>query len=84
MNVYLEIFGYIGTGLILLSMMMTSVKRLRYFNMAGSVISAIYAALMNTWPLVLLNASLVVIHIVKLASEKSSKKEADVSNDVAE
>ena len=83
MNIYLEIFGYIGTGLILISMMMTSVNKLRYINMAGSVISAIYATLMNTWPVLLLNVCLVVIHIVKLlTSVKTSKSVAIEGDDV--
>ena len=44
-KILLEIFGYIGTGLVLLSMAMTSMKKLRILNMAGSVISAIYSAI---------------------------------------
>ena len=55
MNVYLEIFGYIGMALVLVSMMMTSVKWLRILNMSGAVICAIYGILTNTWPTALLN-----------------------------
>ena len=58
MDIYLEIFGYVGTALVLLSMTMTSLTKLRIVNMAGSVISAIYAALCNTWPVVLLNVGM--------------------------
>lgn len=64
--VWLEIFGYCGTALVLLSMMMTSVVKLRIFNAAGSLISMIYAYLCNTWPVVLLNLGLLVIQIVQL------------------
>lgn len=63
---WLEIFGYCGTALVLLSMMMTSVVKLRIFNAAGSLISMIYAYLCNTWPVVLLNFGLLVIQIVQL------------------
>lgn len=78
MNLYLEIFGYLGTGLVLISMMMTSVARLRMVNMAGAVICAIYGALTQTWPTMVLNLSLTAIHIVQLvrmhraATERSS------------
>ena len=41
-NIYLEIFGYIGTALVIISMMMTSVLKLRIINMCGGVISLIY------------------------------------------
>ncbi len=74
MNIYLEIFGYIGTALVLLSMMMTSVVKLRWFNIAGSVISAVYAALSNTWPVVVLNVSLIAINtwqLIRLGKTKT-------------
>ena len=66
MNIYLEIFGYVGTALVLMSMMMTSLTKLRIVNMAGSVISATYAALSNTWPVVLLNVGMILINAVQL------------------
>lgn len=74
MNVYLEIFGYIGSALVLLSMMMTSVTKLRVINMCGSVISGIYAALCNAWPVVFLNVGLVLINAVQLIREKHSQR----------
>ena len=66
MNVYLEIFGYMGMALVLVSMMMTSVKWLRIINMSGAVICAIYGILTNTWPTALLNIGLLIIQIVQL------------------
>ena len=38
MNILLEIFGYIGTAFIILSMTMKSMNKLRVFNIIGSVI----------------------------------------------
>lgn len=67
MNIFWEIFGYTGTALILLSMMMTSVVKLRIINMSGSLISMIYAIICNTWPVVLLNLGLLIINSVQLA-----------------
>ena len=66
MNIYLEIFGYIGSGLIILSMMMKSLKRLRIVNMSGSVISIIYAILSNAWPVVTLNVFLIIVNAYEL------------------
>lgn len=66
MDIFWEVFGYIGTGLILFSMMMTSVVKLRIVNMSGSVISMIYAIVSNTWPVVFLNAGLIIINAVQL------------------
>ena len=61
-DVLLEIFGYIGTTLVVVSMMMTSVTKLRIVNMSGSVISAIYAGICGTWPIVVMNVCLFLIN----------------------
>ncbi|MBE6924238.1 MAG: hypothetical protein E7466_03225 [Ruminococcaceae bacterium] len=73
MNIFLEVFGYIGTALVLLSMMMTSVVKLRIVNMAGSLISMIYAAICQTWPVVILNLGLIIINSVQLVRMKKGK-----------
>lgn len=75
MNIYLEIFGYIGTAFVLISMLMTSVVKLRIFNAAGALISMIYAIFCNAWPVVVLNGSLLIIQIVQLIRlHKQAKK----------
>ena len=66
MNIYLEIFGYIGTALVLVSMLMTSVVKLRILNGAGALVSMIYAFVCQTWPVFVLNLCLLVIQIVQL------------------
>lgn len=66
MNVYLELFGYLGTALVLLSMMMTSLTRLRVVNIAGSVITTIYSVLMSAFPVAFLNVGLIIINTVQL------------------
>ena len=66
MNIWLDIFGYLGMALVLFSMMMTSVKWLRIINMTGAIICAIYGILTHTWPTALLNIGLLMIQIVQL------------------
>ena len=75
----LEAFGYLGTTLVVVSMMMSSVTKLRIVNMSGSVISAIYAAICGTWPIVVMNVCLFIIngaHLIKGAIAKKSKTQA--------
>ena len=43
MDIYLEIVGYIGTILVVVSMMMSSLTKLRIVNICGSIISTVYA-----------------------------------------
>ena len=81
MNIYLEIFGYIGTALVILSMAMTSVTKLRVFNICGAVMSAIYAAHYQTWPVVVLNVCLTcinVFHLVRDAYRKRTRESDEV------
>ena len=66
MNVYLEIFGYVGMALVLVSMMMNSLKWLRVLNMSGAVICATYGMLTDTWPTAMLNLGILIIQIVQL------------------
>ncbi len=75
--IYLEIFGYIGTALILLSMMMTKLSTLRILNISGSVISAIYSYLSGAMPVALLNVGLIVINLTQLIIEKKRKKHSE-------
>jgi len=73
MNIYLEIFGYIGTALVLLSMMMTSVVKLRIYNILGSVISMTYSFLCSAWPVVFLNLGLIIINVYQLLRLRQAK-----------
>ena len=82
MNIYLEIFGYIGTGLLLLSMAMTKLTMLRIMNISGSVISVIYAVLCNTWPVVFLNLGMIIINVIQLVRlYRNGKQKENTASD---
>lgn len=74
MNIYLEIFGYIGTALVIVSMMMTSLVKLRIINMCGGLISLIYAVCVHTWPIVVLNVCLISINFVQTVRQIRGKE----------
>lgn len=71
---FLEIFGYIGTALVIISMMMSSVTKLRIINICGSIISGTYSYLSNAWPIVIMNICLIIINVYHLIKEFSTKK----------
>lgn len=73
MNIFLELFGYIGSAMILLSMMMTSVEKLRWINMGGATVSAIYGIIMGTWPVVFLNVGTIAINVVQIIRLRRQK-----------
>ena len=61
-----ELIGYLGSALVLISFMMTSVVKLRLFNMAGAVITMIYGFLIQAYPTVVLNGVLLIINLIHL------------------
>lgn len=73
-NILLEIFGYIGTAFIILSMTMKSINKLRIFNLTGSIISVIYSVMIVAWPTVVLNVCLAAINIYHLTKNYRSKR----------
>jgi hypothetical protein len=80
----LELFGYLGTALVLISFLLTDIKWLRAVNMAGGLISLIYAICVNTMPVVVLNASLITINGVQLMRtlrKERLEKEVNGNND---
>lgn len=62
----IEIFGYIGSTLVVVSMLMSSVVKLRIINTIGSTVSGTYAFIIGSFPLMLMNFCLVVINIYNL------------------
>lgn len=80
MNIYLEIFGYIGTALIIVSMMMSTIKWLRILNISGSVISMTYSLLVVAYPVAVLNAALIIVNTVQLIKELKREKKDEACN----
>lgn len=71
----LEAIGYVGSALVLISFLMTSVVRLRIVNMCGSLISFVYALIVHALPLAIMNGALVLINLYFLW--KSGRTKAD-------
>ena len=93
-KIALEIFGYLGTAIVLTSFIMKDIKWLRIVNITGSLISMIYALCTHTLPVAVLNGSLILINGVQLmrlfrrererAEMVNSKAEAAYDNNIKE
>ena len=59
----IEVVGYIGSALVLVSFLMSSVVKLRVVNTVGSVIFAIYALIIRSYPTAIMNFCLVCINL---------------------
>ena len=74
----IELFGYLGSALVVVSMLMSSVIRLRVINTIGSVIFAIYALIIHSYPTALMNFFLVGINIYQLLRLRNHDKHYDL------
>ena len=80
----IEIFGYIGSVLVVVSMLMSSVVKLRLINMAGSVISGTYALIIGSFPLALMNICLIIINIYNLYKLLKTEQKYDLVEGTSE
>lgn len=69
-----EIIGYVGSALVLVSLLMSSVIKLRIINTIGSLVFCIYAIAIQSYPTAVMNGALVLINIYFLIKISRSKK----------
>ncbi len=62
----LEWLGYVASLIVLISLLMSSVKRLRWINLGGSLLFAVYGFLIGALPVGVMNAGIVMINIYYL------------------
>ena len=75
----IEIFGYIGSALVVISMLMPSIVKLRVINTAGSIISGIYAVICGAIPLAIMNICLIVINVTRLVKLLRTKQDFELT-----
>lgn len=57
-----EWLGYAASLIVLVSLLMSSVKRLRWINLIGSLVFAVYGFLIGALPVALMNLGIVIIN----------------------
>ena len=83
---FIQAMGYFSTVLILISFLMTSVVKLRLFNLIGSIIFVIFAFLTKSYPTAIMNIGLCLINIyflIRLAKSKSLTLHLPIDRDSA-
>jgi len=61
-----ELIGYLASALIVLSLLMASLLKLRIINLVGATVFTAYGLLIGSWPVMLTNAAIVVIDVYYL------------------
>lgn len=74
----LEIIGWVGSALVVVSLMQARVLRFRWMNFAGSVIAAAYNAVVGIWPFAVMNAVIAVIDAYWLWRLTRERHDAEV------
>jgi hypothetical protein len=78
MNLNLSIFdiiGYVGSLLVVISMLMTSVMKLRIINTAGSILAVIYAIAIHAYPTLVMNLALIIINVINMRKLSNNSPE---------
>ncbi len=68
-----ELIGYLGSGLVVASLSMKSILRLRLVGLAGATVFSTYGALIGAYPIVITNLVIVGIHVYFLRQLLGSK-----------
>lgn len=63
---WLDVVGWVGSAVLVWSLLQSRILRLRLFNLVGSLVLLFFNAAIQVWPMVGLNAVLAVINIVHL------------------
>lgn len=67
MDLVLEAIGWVGSLLIVWSLVVARVLRFRWMNFAGAVIATVYNAIIEVWPFAFMNLAIAIIDIYWLA-----------------
>ena len=74
----IEMIGYLGSLLVLVSFVMTSVYKLRIVNSIGSFIFMVYALIIHSYPTAIMNFCLVLINLRFLWKMSHNEKELEL------
>lgn len=69
---WVEIIGYCGSGIVVVSLMMKSIVRLRWINLIGALFFVVYGFFIKSNPVVVLNLFIVfadAYHIIRLRKD---------------
>lgn len=75
----IELVGYTGSILVVVSMLMTSLTKLRVINTLGSVIFATYALIIKSYPTAAMQVALIIINMVNIYNLSKNRKQYVIS-----
>ncbi len=80
---WLQLIGWIGSALLVISLLQGKMLLLRWLNLAASLLLVGYNAALEVWPMVVMNAAVCVIDAVHLhllaRANKRTRAAAEIS-----
>ena len=70
-----ELVGYVASALVVVSLSMTSVVRLRVISLAGSIAFVVYGVLIESVPIIVTNAAIACLNIWFLSRELGGRRD---------
>ncbi|MDD7794322.1 hypothetical protein [Clostridium sp. 'White wine YQ'] len=83
-NNFLEALGYIASFIVLISLLMSSIIKLRWINLLGSAIFSLYGFLIGAFPVGFMNLCICIINVyylIKIYGTKEYFKILPIEND---
>ena len=74
-----ELVGYLASALVVISLAMTSVVRLRAISLVGSVTFVVYGALIDSVPIIVTNAAIATLNVWFLRAELGGRRHLGAS-----
>ena len=74
MQFYFELIGYLASILVAISLMMSSLLKLRVINLAGAIAFLVYGLLIRAYPIAAVNAIIVLVNLYFLYRMVMSKE----------
>ena len=68
---WLEVLGWVGSAILVWSLLQTRILRLRLLNLVGCLVLIVYNGIVGVWPMVGLNVTLAVINVVHLRGDET-------------
>ena len=66
----IEIFGYVSMVVVLISMLMNDIKKLRIVNSIACAMFVIYGVSLHAYPIVIMNVLVIIINLYRLSKGK--------------
>jgi GNAT superfamily N-acetyltransferase len=73
-NWVLEAIGYLASALVAISLMMSSILRLRLINLAGAAVFTVYGLLIHAYPVAAVNLFIVFINLYYLSRMRRTEE----------